>query len=264
MRIKPGTVYLVGAGPGDPELITVKGLNLLRQADVILYDRLVASELLDSANNTAELIDVGKAPGKHRYAQGWINAILINRAKAGKSVVRLKGGDPFVFGRGFEEMIACREAGLTCHVIPGISSAIAGPASAGIPVTRRGLVRSCVIVTGQVAPDQPAPDLDFDALSKMDTVVILMGRSNLLALTEGLMSAGRFADTPAAAIENATTSQQRVVSATLGTLVSAVEKEGLQSPMVTVIGPVAAYATDELILSPWEANDLASQVSQAV
>ena len=251
MNAVPGIVYLVGAGPGDPELITVRGLRLLQTADVVVYDRLVARELLAEVKEGAELIDVGKAPGAHRYAQGWINALLIDRAVHGKTVVRLKGGDPYVFGRGHEELTACRHAGVECLDVPGISSAIAAPAAAGIPVTHRGVARSVAIVTGQVASGERAPGLDFAALAAMDTVVILMGRSNLRSLTESLMVAGRDPETPAACIEQGTTGRQRVASSTLRNIAEVADREGLRSPMVTVVGQVAANAIDRGTEETW-------------
>lgn len=237
-----GTVYLVGAGPGDPELITVRGLSLLRRADVVVHDRLVARELLDEAGTDAEMIDAGKSPGQHRFCQEWINALIVDRASRGLSVVRLKGGDPFVFGRGFEEVTACHEAGVPCVVIPGVSSAIAAPAAAGIPVTTRGLVRSLAIVTAQVARDGSGPALDYAALAAMDTVVILMGRAKLGVTCRALIAAGRSPQTPAACIERATTCDQRTVRGTLDSLEEAVSRANLQAPVVTVIGTVAAVA----------------------
>lgn len=245
MSAVPGCVYLVGAGPGDPGLITVRGLELLHVADVVVHDRLVARELLGEVRAGAEIIDAGKTPGEHRYAQGWINALLVDRAKAGHQVVRLKGGDPFVFGRGFEEFEACHRAGVECVVIPGVSSAIAGPAAVGIPVTQRGKVRTLAVITGQVAPDAPGPELDYGALAAMDTVVILMGRSNLSDLTASLIDAGRDPATPAACIEQATTPQQRVIRATLATISEAADRALLRAPTVTVIGSVAAHAAGE-------------------
>ena len=244
MNTTRGTVYLVGAGPGDPGLITVRGLELLRRADVIVHDRLVASELLAEARAGSEIIDAGKAPGSHRYSQDWINALLTDRARLGLCVVRLKGGDPFVFGRGFEELAACREAGVDCVVIPGVSSAFAAPAAAGIPVTRRGVVRSLAVVTAQADGDSPAGLLDFEALAAIDTVVILMGRANLRSVLQGLLEAGRDAKTPAACVERATTPQQRVAVANLATLADAADRAGLAAPVVTVVGEVAACAAD--------------------
>lgn len=247
MNINAGTVYLVGAGPGDPGLITVRGLSLLRQADVIVHDRLVARELIDEVRPGAEVIDVGKTPGAHRYAQSWINALIVDRAQAGFDVLRLKGGDPFVFGRGFEELEACRRGGVECIVVPGVSSAIAAPAAAGIPVTQRGEVRSFAVVTGRVAPDAPGPELDYRALASMDTLVILMGRSNLPELAAGLLGAGRDPSTPVACVEKGTMREQRVVTATLATVVSVAERASLGAPMVFVIGSVAKHATANAI-----------------
>ena len=237
------TVYLVGAGPGDPELITVRGLRLLRRADVVVHDRLVARELLDHAGPDAEIIDAGKAPGQHRFCQTWINALIVDRAKRGLSVVRLKGGDPFVFGRGFEEFTACHDAGVPCVVIPGVSSAIAAPMAADIPVTTRGLVRSLAIITAEVAKDGSGPELDYNALAAMDTIVILMGRAKLGETCRALIEAGRSPQTPAACIERATTADQRTVRATLGTLERETDRANLQAPVVTVIGQVAAAAS---------------------
>ncbi len=252
MSINAGTVYLVGAGPGDPGLITVRGLSLLRQADVIVHDRLVARELIDEVRPGAEVIDAGKTPAAHRYAQSWINALIVDRAQAGFDVVRLKGGDPFVFGRGFEELQACRRGGIECVVVPGVSSAIAAPAAAGIPVTQRGEVRSFAVVTGRVAPDAPGPKLDYRALAAMDTVVILMGRSNLPELAAGLLSAGKDPSTSVACIERGTMREQRVVKATLATIATAAEEASLRAPMVFVIGSVAKHATADAI------NEMAS------
>lgn len=243
-RTVTGTVYLVGAGPGDPELITVRGLKLLRRADVVVHDRLVSRELLNEADRDAEIIDAGKAPGQHRFSQDWINALLVDRAAQGRTVVRLKGGDPFVFGRGFEEVTACADAGIPCVVIPGVSSAIAAPAAAGIPVTSRGVVRSLAIVTAQVALDGSGPQLDYNALVSMDTIVILMGRARLGETCRALIEAGRSPQTPAACIERATTADQRSVRATLGSLEREVDRANLQAPVVTVIGQVATAASN--------------------
>ncbi len=259
--MKRGLVFLVGAGPGDPGLITVRGLELVRRADVVVHDRLVAPELLGEVRDDAELIDAGKAPGQHRYCQAWINALLIDRAQRGMSVVRLKGGDSFVFGRGFEELQACEDAGVSCVVVPGVTSAVAAPAAAGIPITKRGVVRSVAIVTGHTAKvdghksktaghvvvDSAAPDLDFPALAAMDTVVILMGRANLHDLARSLIRAGRDPSTPAACIERATTPRQRATKATLETIADAADRDELRSPVVTVIGDVASHARENVV-----------------
>jgi uroporphyrin-III C-methyltransferase len=236
-----GTVYLVGAGPGDPELITVRGANLLREADVVVHDRLVSAELLSLAP-LAEHIDVGKSRARHAYSQGEINDLLIDRAGRGACVVRLKGGDPFVFGRGGEEAAACKQAGVACVVVPGVTSAVAGPGAAGIPVTHRGLSRSLAIVTASIDASLGQPRLDYDALSRMDTIVIMMGRAGLAEVAAKLISAGRDPETLAACIENATTPDQRTVSGTLATIARLVDSAGMNPPIVTIIGPTVALA----------------------
>ena len=240
-----GVVYLVGAGPGDPGLITVRGRNLLRRADVVVHDRLIGKQLLSEVTPDAELIDVGKVPRARQIRQEFINSILVDHARRGRMVVRLKGGDPFVFGRGYEELCACREAGVRCVVVPGVSSAIAAPAAAGIPITHRRLVRSFTVLTGSVASDTLLPPPDFRTLAAVDTLVILMGRGGLADLAQSLMAGGRSTATPAACIEWATTRSQRTVVATLGTIAQAAEREGLDAPVVTVVGEVAALAKSD-------------------
>ena len=236
---EPGPVHLVGGGPGDPGLITSRGLELLRIADVVIHDRLIGPELLREARADAELIDVGKGPGHAPYAQAEIDALLVSRARLGRTVVRLKGGDPFVFGRGSEEAAACREAGIPVYVVPGVSSALAGPAAAGIPVTARGLARSFAVVTGHTAEPDGVP-ADLGGLAGVDTLVVLMGLANLAALASRLVAAGRDPATPAACIQSATTPEQRVTRATLGTIAEAADRDGLRSPVVIVVGAVAA------------------------
>jgi len=249
MSGKRGMVYLVGAGPGDPGLLTVRGRDLLRQADTVVHDRLLVREMLAEVRADAEVIDVGKGPGCHTAPQDEINALLIDRGRRGRLVVRLKGGDPFVFGRGFEELAACRDAGVDCVVVPGVSSAVAGPAAAGIPVTDRRFVRSLAIITARTSRDSPAPVLDFKALACIDTVVVLMGRSRLRDVTAGLIDAGRDPSTPAACIEWATTPKQRVTTGTLESLAGRVDRDGLRAPVVTVIGEVAACAVESELAS---------------
>lgn len=242
MTSRRGVVYLVGAGPGDPGLLTVRGRDLLGEADVVVHDRLLGQGMLSGVRPDAEIIDVGKEPGCHTAPQEEINALLIDRARRGQRVVRLKGGDPLVFGRGFEEVTACRVAGIECVVVPGVTSAVAAPAAAGIPVTDRRYVRSLAIVTARTARDSPAPPLDYQALAAMDTVVVLMGRAKLPEVTQSLIEAGRDPATPAACIEWATTPRQRVTVGTLGTLAEQADRDGLRAPVVTVIGEVAAHA----------------------
>jgi uroporphyrin-III C-methyltransferase len=243
-----GTVHLVGAGPGDPGLITARGLELLRRADVVVHDRLIGPELLAEARADARLIDVGKGPGHAAYSQTEINGLLVEHAGEGRTVVRLKGGDPFVFGRGSEEAEACAAAGIEVNVVPGISSAIAGPAAAGIPVTARGVAQSFTVLTGHDAngdlpdfPVFPVPSLNGSGQALPEhTLVILMGRANLASLAAQLIASGRDPSTPAACIQSATTPEQRVTRATLATIAEAVERDGLEAPIVTVIGAVAA------------------------
>lgn len=240
MNPSSGIVYLVGAGPGDPGLITVRGRELLRRADVVVHDRLIAPALLGEVRRTAEVVDVGKAPGAHRASQDQINAILVDRAAKGRLVVRLKGGDPFVFGRGCEEVAACRAAGIECVVVPGVSSALAAPASAGVSLTERGVSRCFAVVTAETATgDQP---VNFAKLVGVDTLVIMMGRERLAEVTRSLILAGRDPETPAACIEKGTTVAQRALTATLGSIAGRAEEEELRAPIVTVIGEVARGA----------------------
>lgn len=234
-----GTVYLVGGGPGDPGLITVKGLAAIRRADVVIYDRLAPQALLSEARQGAELIDAGKVPDHHKISQEAINALLVEKARAGLDVVRLKGGDPFVFGRGGEEALACYAAGVPFVVIPGISSAVAVPAYAGIPVTHRGLSSAFAVLTGHEDPSKDESSLDYSALARIDTLVLLMGVARLGKIAERLIAAGRMPETPAVCIEWGTTERQRVVEGTLATLPTLAVDAGLKSPAITVIGAVA-------------------------
>ncbi|PWH16771.1 MAG: uroporphyrinogen-III C-methyltransferase [Ardenticatenia bacterium] len=232
-----GIVYIVGAGPGDPELITVRGVTCLQRADVVVYDRLIGRLLLAYAPPHAELIDVGKQPHCHVVPQDEINALLIDRARAGKVVVRLKGGDPFVFGRGGEEALALAAAGIPFEIVPGVSSAIAAPAFAGIPVTHRGIACNLAIVTGHRTEDTPEELLcDWEQLARADTVVFLMGMQRLPHIVERLIAHGRAPDTPVAIIQRATFPQQRTVVGTLDTVVS--RAVGLRPPVVIVVGEV--------------------------
>lgn len=238
--MKPGTVALVGAGPGDPGLLTLRAAELLREADVVLVDRLVHPEVLGHVRPDAEILDVGKKSWTGSAPrQEAINAQLIAHARAGKRVVRLKGGDPFVFGRGSEEAEALAGAGIDVVVVPGISSALAAPAAAGIPVTARGYAQDVCIVTGHLDPDDPSSRVRWQALaSGGGTLVILMGRDRLPLLTASLISWGRPAKTPAACIHRGTTEHQRVVVSTLEHLPGDVTAAGLEAPVTTVVGEV--------------------------
>jgi uroporphyrinogen III methyltransferase/synthase len=237
--VSDGRVVLVGAGPGDPELITIRGLKWLRRAEVVVYDQLAASELLAEAPADALRIFAGKSAGRHCLEQSAINAILIHHARAGRLVVRLKGGDPFVFGRGGEEILACARAGVAVDVVPGVSAAIAVPAAAGIPVTHRGVASSFAVVTGHEDPAKPESAVDWERLATaVDTLVILMGAGALPRIAARLISAGRRADTPAAVIHRGTTEAQETVVGVLGDI--AARAAQLQAPAVIVIGEAVA------------------------
>jgi uroporphyrin-III C-methyltransferase len=263
----PGRVSLVGAGPGDPELLTVRGLRRLREADCVLYDRLAGAALLAEVRPGCELMAVGKtpgvaspgaaipgarapgaeAPGAEATAQEDIHRLLVDRARRGLRVVRLKGGDPYVFGRGFEEVAALRAAGVEVEVVPGISSALAGPAAAGIPLTERLRAASFAVVTGHRAPaidggrgdegDDGDDGIDWPALARVDTLVVLMGVGRLRAICERLLACGKDPATPAAIVENATLVAQREVRARLDELAAAAEAAAIRAPAVLVVGP---------------------------
>ncbi|MFE9954057.1 uroporphyrinogen-III C-methyltransferase [Micromonospora sp. NPDC005299] len=234
-----GRVALVGAGPGDPELITVKGWRLLTEADVVVADRLVPGLLLDELRADVELVDASKIPYGPARAQEEINRILVDRARAGKVVVRLKGGDPYVFGRGGEEVLACAEAGVPVTVVPGVTSAISVPAAAGVPVTHRAVAHEFTVVSGHVAPDSPASLVRWESLAGLrGTLVILMGLKNLAAISATLVAHGRPADTPAAVIQEGTTSGQRTLRSTLGAVAADVAAAGLRPPAIVVVGDV--------------------------
>ncbi|HEY3011004.1 MAG TPA: uroporphyrinogen-III C-methyltransferase [Micromonosporaceae bacterium] len=234
-----GRVALVGAGPGDPELITVKGRRLLAEADVVVVDRLAPGLLLDELRPEVELVDASKIPYGPARTQEEINRILVERARAGAAVVRLKGGDPYVFGRGGEEVIGCAAAGVPVLVVPGVTSAVAAPAAGGIPVTHRGVAHEFTVVSGHVPPGDPSSLVDWPALARLrGTIVLLMGLRNLPAIAAALLEHGRPADSPAALVQEATTGAQRVLRTTLGELSSAAAAAGMRPPAVVVIGPV--------------------------
>ncbi|MET7470010.1 uroporphyrinogen-III C-methyltransferase [Micromonospora sp. NPDC005686] len=239
-----GRVALVGAGPGDPELITVKGWRLLTEAEVVVADRLVPGLLLDELRPDVELVDASKIPYGPSRAQEEINRILVDRARAGKVVVRLKGGDPYVFGRGGEELLACAEAGVPVTVVPGVTSAIAVPEVAGVPVTHRGVAHEFTVVSGHVAPDSSASLVRWDALAGLrGTLVILMGLKNLAAISATLIAHGKPGDTPAAVIQEGTTAAQRTLRATLATVAADVEAAALRPPAIVVLGDVVHALT---------------------
>lgn len=237
-----GKAYLVGAGPGRADLITVRGLSLLRRADVVLYDRLIPQELMDEARPNAETVFVGKRAGHHLMPQEEINRLIADRVREGKQVMRLKGGDPFVFGRGGEEALLLAEMGVPFEVVPGVTSAIASLTYAGIPITHRGLSTGFVVVTGHEAPDKPSSTTDWNAVAGISTVVVLMAVKRIAVIAESLIAAGRAPETPAAAISCATTDCQNVVRSTLSGIAEAIAAAELETPAVFVIGEVAALA----------------------
>jgi uroporphyrinogen III methyltransferase/synthase len=234
-----GVVYLVGAGPGDPGLVTVRACELVARAEVLVYDRLIPPGLVEEAPDGCERVYVGKLPDRHVLPQGEINALLVARAKAGRLVVRLKGGDPFVFGRGGDEALACAEAGVPFEVVPGVSSAVAVPAYAGIPLTQRGLSSAVAVVTGHEDPAKGAATARWAALAGIGTICVLMGVERLGAIAARLVEAGRDPATPAAVIEQGTTPAQRVIQAPLGGIAAAAARAAVRSPAVVVIGEVA-------------------------
>ncbi len=233
-----GIVQLVGAGPGDPDLITVKGLRAVEQADVLVYDRLVSPRLVELAPKTARRIDVGKTPGYHRWPQRRINTLLIAEARRRRRVVRLKGGDPFVFGRGGEECQALVAAGVPFEIVPGVTSAVAAPAYAGIPVSHRAHASAFTVVTGHTSSADS--DLDWSLLARMGTLVILMGLGQLERIVAELRNNGSAATTNIAIVSRATAAEQRVVRGVLDDIV--VRARGLRGPATIVVGEVAGLA----------------------
>ena len=233
-----GKVYLVGSGPGDPELLTIKAERLIREADVIVYDQLPGPEILASLPENAELIDAGKYAGDHTLAQGEINRLLIDRASQGKTVVRLKGGDPYLFGRGGEEAMELRDAGVPFEVVPGITSAIAAPASAGIPITHRDHASMVTVITGH-EQEGGASMVDWEWLAQSKgTIVVLMGISTLDRYVPELIRRGSDPETPVAIIERGTRPDQVVTTGSLRTIVDVARKRGVRAPAIVVIGDV--------------------------
>jgi uroporphyrin-III C-methyltransferase/precorrin-2 dehydrogenase/sirohydrochlorin ferrochelatase len=246
----PG-VALVGAGPGDPELITVRGRRLLSRADVVIADRLAPQLLLDELPGHVELIDAAKLPYGRAVAQQEINRLLVDRALAGRYVVRLKGGDSFLFGRGGEELRACLAEGIPVEVVPGVTSALAVPAVVGIPVTHRGVAHELVIVSGHIPPGHPDSLVDWAALGRLrGTLVVLMGVENLPAITQALVAAGRPAATPAIAIHEGTTAHQKTVRGTLGDIARLAASEVIRPPTIIVIGEVARFSDGDIGNTP--------------
>jgi uroporphyrin-III C-methyltransferase len=238
-RRPAGAVWLVGAGPGDPELLTIKAMKALQRAEVVVHDGLVSEQILALAPPGARLISVAKRKSRHSYAQDEINRMLVAFARDGLEVVRLKGGDPFIFGRGGEELQACRAAGVACHVVPGVTAALAASAAAGAPLTHRGSAQAVTFVTGHAADG--VPDLDWAALARPNqTVVIYMGLSTAAAIAERLTAAGRNGATPALIVENASRADERRLVTTLAGLAEAAE--GLAGPALLIVGEAMALA----------------------
>jgi uroporphyrinogen III methyltransferase/synthase len=247
----PGTVHLVGAGPGDPGLLTARALELIAAADVILHDRLIPSTALDGARADAELLFVGKEGGGDSVPQERTESLIVERALAGKTVVRLKGGDPFVFGRGGEEALRLRAAGIPFEVVPGITAGVAASAYAGIPVTHRGLASAVALITGHEDPEKDETALDWRALASFPgTLVFYMGVRRLPQIAGALIAAGRSGSEPAAVVESGTLPGQRTVTGTLQTIAEEVAREGVRPPSITVVGPVAALAAQLSWLAP--------------
>jgi uroporphyrinogen III methyltransferase/synthase len=265
-------VYLVGAGPGDPGLLTARALELIARADVILYDRLIPDAALDGAREDAELLFVGKEGGGPSVPQEQTQALLVERARSGRTVVRLKGGDPFVFGRGGEEALALRAAGIPFEVVPGVTAGVAASAYAGIPVTHRGLARAVALVTGQTREDGGASGdgdddeaaIDWRALAAFPgTLVLYMGVHRLGAITASLVDAGRPGSQPAAVVEAGTLPRQRTVSGTLETIAALATDAQVRAPSITVVGPVAALAQELAWLAPRPLRGLTVAVTRA-
>ncbi len=242
-RARQGGVVLVGGGPGDPELITLAGRRALAEADVVVVDRLAPTALLDELPSHVEIVDATKLPRGRSAPQEAINRVLVDGALAGKLVVRLKGGDPYVFGRGFEELIACAEAGVPCRVVPGVTSAISVPALAGVPVTHRGVAHELVIVSGHLPPGHESSLVDWAALGRLrGTIVVMMGVDTLPAIAAELIAGGRAADTPVAVVQSGSTAGERRVLATLSTVADVVAAEQVSAPATVVIGDVVGVA----------------------
>ena len=235
-----GVVWLVGAGPGDPELLTLKALKALSAADVVVHDGLVSDEILELAPAKARRISVAKRKSRHSYAQSEINRMLVAFALEGLTVVRLKGGDPFIFGRGGEELEACREAGVECRIVPGVTAALAASANAGAPLTHRGAAQAVTFVTGHAA-NGAEPDLDWESLAKPNhTVVIYMGVSTAAGIAGRLIGAGRQGSTPALVVENASRSDERRIVTTLAGLADAAAQ--VEGPALLIVGEAMALA----------------------
>ena len=240
--VVPGSVALVGGGPGDPELITVRGRRLLASADVVVADRLAPPELLAELSPDVEIIDAAKIPYGRAMAQEAINEVLIARARAGQFVVRLKGGDPFVFARGYEEVLACTAAGIPVTVVPGVTSAIAVPAMVGVPVTQRAVNHEFVVVSGHLSPQDPESLVNWNALAQLTgTLVLMMAVERIELFADVLRKGGRPAQTPVLVVQQGTRTGERVLRTTLADVAEKIREQGIKPPAIIVIGPVAAF-----------------------
>ncbi len=237
-----GKVYLVGAGPGDPDLITVKAVNIIKEADVVVYDRLINDELLSYCKNDCEKIFVGKESGHHTIEQEYITDLLINKSILGFNVVRLKGGNPFVFGRGSEEAAALKKNGIDYEIIPGITSGLSAPIYSGIPITQRGMVTQCILITAHECPDKPETQVEWEKLAKLKNtnLIIYMGASRIERICSRLIENGMNPAMPAAAIENGTLIKQRTVTGRLDTIAEEFRKEDFHPPVIIMISPTIA------------------------
>ena len=240
--MKQGKVYIVGAGPGDPELITLKALKKLKAADVIVYDRLINNELLSYCKTGCEKIFAGKQPGYHQIDQEHITEILINKSKLGFNVVRLKGGNPFVFGRGSEEALALNNAGIEYEIIPGITSGLSAPVYSGIPITHRRLITQCVLITAHECPSKPETQVEWEKLAKLKNtnLIIYMGASRIEKICKELIKHGMDPAMPAAAIENGTMAEQRTITTRLDKLVEEFRSQDFRPPVIIMISPTVS------------------------
>ena len=246
MNKPKGKVFIAGAGPGDPGLITLKALEKLKQADVVVYDRLINSELLSFCKEDCEKVFVGKESGYHAIEQDKITEILINKSKLGLYVVRLKGGDPFVFGRGSEEVLEINKAGIEFEIIPGITSGLSAPVYSGIPITQRGLITQCIFITAHECPDKPRTQVDWEKLAKLKntSLIIYMGASRIKLICEKLIKYGMDPATPVAAIENGTLPKQRTLTARLDNIAEDFKQQNFHAPVIIMVSPTVAFRED--------------------
>ena len=246
MKNRTGKVFIVGAGPGDPGLITVNALEKLKLADVVVYDRLINEELLSNCKNDCEKVFVGKEAGFHAIEQDKINEILISKSKRGLTVVRLKGGNPFVFGRGSEEAITLKKAGINFEIIPGITSGIAAPIYSGIPITHRGLITQCIFITAHECPDKPGTQVEWEKLAKLknSSLIIYMGASRIAEISKKLIENGMDPEMSSAVVENGTLPNQRTITASLKNIAAEFQRNNFKAPVIIIISPAVSLRND--------------------